>query len=289
MNLIHIVNGSNSWEFQINCVKYLICKNNNYYPIYSSIKQFVSKEKSIYRDENNLKVKLMIDDQEFNLKSNLFIEITDMYSLNDDSKLNTKSLMLKYLEIKLQQADFIDTINTIDILLHTLSDDINESSTLKVMFQSLGYKQLLKMLRPFLGNDYEKDEYDLSLTELLDFQIKLIEYIAMNNVKYDNVIVYGRLNNIDKYVVEQLNSLTNCKVIVFTNCFNEIMKLDDICLIDNNISDLANMEAFYHLFSIYSFRYYTIEEVKGMIKKYLKTKYTHRNYDIYQELEHLFK
>ena len=154
MNLIHIKNGSVNKEFQINQVKYLLCKNNDDYPLYSTIKQFVSKEHSEYREENDVKAKILIDDHELSLKNNLFIEITDTYSFHEDQKLNSRSLMLKYLEIQLK----------IDILFHTLSDEFNENSAFKVMFQTVGYKQLVKLLCPYYGEDYQKDEFDLSLT-----------------------------------------------------------------------------------------------------------------------------
>lgn len=289
MNLVHIINGSVNKEFQINQVKYLLCKNNDDYPIYSSIRQFISKEHSEYREENDVKAKILIDDHELSLKNNLFIEITDAYSFHEDQKLTSKSLMLKYLEIKLQLTDLFDTINTIDILFHTLSDEFNEESTLKVMFQTVGYKQLVKLLYPYYGEDYQKDEFDLSLPELLSFQIQLIEYIAKHNTKYDNIFVYGRLHHLEQCTIEQLNSLKQCKIMIFTNCFNGAMQMDDICLIEKDLIDLANREAFYHLFSMHSFRYFTIEEVQNMILKYLNTCYTHTDNDIYQELEHFSK
>lgn len=248
MNLVKIVNGSETYVFQINQIKYLICKNNDYYPIYTAMKQFVSKEKSEYRDENNIKVKILIDDQELRLKNNLFIELSDTYSLAEDKKLNTKSLMLKYLEAKLQQSDFIDTINTIDILFHTLSEDVNESSALKIMFQSIGHKQLLKMINPYFGDDFQRDEFDLSLIELLDFQIYLIDYISIHNNIYDNIIVYGRWNHLSNDMIERLNALVHCKVIIFTDCYSCNMKSDDICLIEKDFIDLAYREEFYHFF-----------------------------------------
>lgn len=38
-----------------------------------------------------------------------------------------------------------------------------------------------------------------------------------------------------------------------------------------------------------SFQYYRIEEVQEMIIKYLEVIYTHKDHDIYQELEQLIK
>ena len=157
------------------------------------------------------------------------------------------------------------------------------------MFQTVGYKQLVKLLYPYYGEDYQKDEFDLSLTELLSFQIQLIEYIAKHNTKYDNIFVYGRLHHLEQCTIEQLNSLKECKIMIFTNCFNGSMQLDDICLIERDLIDLANREAFYRLFSMRSFRFFTIEEVQDMIMKYLNTCYTHTDNDIYQELERFSK
>lgn len=289
MNLVKVGNGLKNWEFQMNRVKYLIGNNKNIYPMYASIRQLESKTKSEYRAENNIQAKMMLDDQELSLKNNLFVEIRDEFSINEDRKLNSKSLMLKYLEVKLSHTDFTETINTIDILFQTLTEEINEASALKVLFPSIGSKQLLKMIGPYYESGYQKDEYDLSLVELLELQINMIDYIAANNIKYDQIIVYGRLNNMGNYLVERLNALANCRTIIFTNTYNESMRLDDVCLMENDIIDLANKEMFYHLFSMYSFRYYTIEEVQEMVINYLKANYTHKDHDIYQELEVFFQ
>ncbi len=55
MNLLNITNGLRDWEFQINTLKYIICNSNDYYPMYLCMKQVCDKEKSEYRNENNLK------------------------------------------------------------------------------------------------------------------------------------------------------------------------------------------------------------------------------------------
>lgn len=286
MNLLNITNGLRDWEFQINTLKDIICNSNDYYPMYLCMKQVCDKEKSEYRNENNLKAKISIDSKELDIKHNLFIEISDTYSLNEDKKLTNKSLILKYLELKIQHQDFMETINTIDILLHTLSEEMNDESILKVIFNSIGYKQLIKMLTPYYENEFQKDEFDLSIDELISFQIQIIHYISLNNTKYDNIIVYARLDYLSEYIIKKLMSLTKCKVIIFTNSYNQTMQLENLCLVENDFIDFANIDLFYKVFSLHSFQYYRVEEIKVMIKSYLKEHYTHRKKDIYQDLEH---
>ena len=132
---------------------------------------FTSKDKSENRTENNISTKIFINEKEIELKNNMFIEISEMYSLNEDKKLTTKSLMLKYLEIKLQNQDYFDTISTIDILLNSLSEEINDESMLKIMFNGANYKQLIKMLSPYYEDELQKDEFDLTRDELILFQL----------------------------------------------------------------------------------------------------------------------
>lgn len=288
MNLFKITNGTNNWEVQIKNKKYVVCHTNEYYPMYLSMKQFCSKEKSEYRDENNLKVRIFLDDNELNLKNNLFLEISDTYSLNDDKKLAAKSLILKYLELKLQHQEFYETINTINLLLNSLSDEMNDESILKVQFYSAGYKQLIKLLMPYYENEFQKDEFDLTMNELISFQIQLIRYIITNNTRYDNIIIYSKLNCLNTNIIKELDSLTNCKVIIFTNNYHDDMRLEDIYLLEKNLIDFANIELFYQMFVNNSYQYYTIEEVQKMVIQYLKQNYTHKINDIYQELKHFF-
>ena len=200
MNLLTIKNGTNKWNLQMNHVKYIISDSSTNYTLLQAIRLFTSKDKSENRTENNISTKMLINEKEIELKNNIFIEISEMYSLNEDKKLTTKSLMLKYLEIKLQNQDYFDTISTIDILLNSLSEEVNDESTLKIMFNGANYKQLIKMLSPYYEDELQKDEFDLTRDELILFQLDLVEYISNHNSKYDNIFVFGKLDNFLNFV-----------------------------------------------------------------------------------------
>jgi len=286
MNLIRITNGLQNWEFQIGELKYILGSIGDFYPLYQTIRLFCNKDKSEFREENGIQAKIMLDEADLNVKHNLFLEITDLYSLNEDRKMNSKSLMLKYVELRLQDYDLFDTINTIDLLFQSLSEEINESSVLKVVFDSIIGKQLIKLLTPYYADEYQKDEFDVSRKELISFQIGLINYIAMNHKKYDNVFVFARLHHLDECMVEELRLVKNCKLIVFTDQYVSPMFLEDICLMQQTLIDFADMDVFYRGFMEQAYQFYTKEELITMVINYLMDRYTRVDTDIYRELEH---
>lgn len=285
MNLITLKNGINRWNFQIDKIKFILCSDNTDYSMIQSLRAFMTKEKSEYRTENNIQYNLCLDDDEIKLKNNLLLEITDAYSLNEDKKLTTKSLMLKYLELKLQSLEFFDTLSTLDILFESLSNEINDDSILKVVFNGMNYKQLVKLISPYYENEMQKDEFDMDVNELIDFQLQMVQYISMNNKKYDNVYCFMKLDNLNNKLLESLYKIEGCKIIVFTNHYLEGMNVDDVCLLEREFIDFADMEQFYYVFSQQSAQTYCLQEVKDMIKQYLLANYTQKNHDIYQELK----
>lgn len=286
MNLLTIKNGTNKWNLQMNHVKYIISDSSMNYTLLQAIRLFTSKDKSENRTENNISTKMFINEKEIEFKNNMFIEISEMYSLNEDKKLTTKSLMLKYLEIKLQNQDYFDTISTIDILLNSLSEEVNDESMLKIMFNGANYKQLIKMLSPYYEDELQKDEFDLTRDELFLFQLDLVEYISNHNSKYDNIFVFGKLDNLSDKIFQKINKIENVKLMIFTNYYNDLMNVQNIALLQDKIIDLADMEQIYYDLSQKSLQTYTLQEVEQMTIDYLQQIHTHKTHDIYQELDH---
>ena len=286
MNLLTIKNGTNKWNLQMNHVKYIISDSSTNYTLLQAIRLFTSKDKSENRTENNISTKIFTNEKEIELKNNLFIEISEMYSLNEDKKLTTKSVMLKYLEIKLQNQEYFDTISTIDILLNSLSEEVNDESLLKIMFNGANYKQLIKMLSPYYEDELQKDEFDLTRDELILFQLDLVEYISNHNSKYDNIFIFGKLDNLSDRILQKINKIQNVKLMIFTNYYNDLMNIQNAALLQDKIIDFADMEQIYYDLSQKSLRTYMLQEVEQMTINYLQQTYTQETHDIYQELEH---
>ena len=197
MNKITIKNGNKKYDITINRVKYVFSSNQDEFKIKQSFRNYFSKNKSEFRKENGNSNKVLFNDKDLDVKRTLFVEINSNFSINEDCKLNSKSLILKYLELRLQDMEYFDTINTINLLFESLSEELKDENGLNTLFDSMDYKHLSKLINPYYFDELQKDEYDLTFEELLLFQIKLIKYISLNNNFYEYIIVFIDLDEVE--------------------------------------------------------------------------------------------
>lgn len=142
------------------------------------------------------------------------------------------------------------------------------------------------MLSPYYEDELQKDEFDLTRDELILFQLDLVEYISNHNSKYDNIFVFGKLDNLSDKILQKINKIENVILMIFTNYYNDLMNVQNIALLQDKIIDLADMEQIYYDLSQKSLQTYTLQEVEQMTIDYLQQIYTHKTHDIYQELDH---
>lgn len=283
MNKITIKNGNNKYDITINRVKYVFSSNQDEFKIKQSFRNYFSKNKSEFRKENGNSNKVLFNDKDLDVKRTLFVEINSDFSINEDCKLNSKSLILKYLELRLQDKEYFDTINTINLLFESLSEELKDENGLNTLFDAMDYKHLSKLINPYYFDELQKDEYDLTFEELLLFQIKLIKYISLNNNFYEYIIVFIDLDEVTQNLIQQINSLLNCYVICFSK--NYVLEMnDDATIIENEVFDLSNIEEVYAYFYQKSSNILPIEEVRLYMKQYIIDKYTYKKIDIIDEL-----
>ena len=248
-----------------------------------SFRNYFSKNKSEFRKENGNSNKVLFNDKDLDVKRTLFVEINSDFSINEDCKLNSKSLILKYLELRLQDMEYFDTINTINLLFESLSEELKDENGLNTLFDAMDYKHLSKLINPYYFDELQKDEYDLTFEELLLFQIKLIKYISLKNDFYECIIVFINLDEVTQSLIQQINSLLNCYVICFSK--NYVLEMsDDAAIIENEVFDLSNIEEVYAYFYQKSSNILPIEEVRLYMKQYIIDKYTYKKIDIIDEL-----
>lgn len=283
MNKITIKKGNNKYDITINRVKYVFSSNQDEFKIKQSFRNYFSKNKSEFRKENGNFNKVLFNDKDLDVKRTLFVEINSDFSINEDCKLNSKSLILKYLELRLQDMEYFDTINTINLLFESLSEELKDENGLNTLFDAMDYKHLSKLINPYYFDELQKDEYDLTFEELLLFQIKLIKYISLNNNFYEYIIVFIDLDEVTQNLIQQINSLLNCYVICFSK--NYVLEMsDDAAIIENEVFDLSNIEEVYAYFYQKSSNILPIEEVRLYMKQYIIDKYTYKKIDIIDEL-----
>lgn len=272
MKKIKVIGGNTVLEFGIQHIKFLLTKDTQtLHSTIQCIKCAVSKEESEYRLENQQKSEIYINDNKVSLKSIKMWEVTPTYSVTDNQKLQTNSLFHQYLISKIESSVFQETMQTIDILIQSFIDELNEDE-LQIDSLSINAKQLLKFMQVYAQQeDVRKDEFDFTYEELLLLQISLIKKINKQNIEFPIVFVIAPL--LTNKIVEELRRCKDCYVVVITNTYLSSMDIEEIYLIEQVLIDFACIEEVYMMLEEQYHKRYTMEELYNMIKLYLKTNY----------------
>lgn len=273
MKQLLISNGNINRTIIIDHTKYVLGSNavNKYY-IKQAVRQYFNKTVSGYREEIGSECYFKIDDSPVDKKNTLFYEVTEDYSINEEAKLSTKSLMLKYLETLYSSIDYMDTLNTLNILVESLSDEVSENAFVQSEFSTYSSKLLTKLVTAHYYEDESyKDEYDLSYEDLIILQLNMINYIAMNSKKYAYIILFVDIPLITDEIRSKIDEMYNDRVycIVFSKTIRDI-EIENICVEEDYFLDFANEEMVYYILNEKSTNLYTLEDIKNMINEYLK-------------------
>jgi hypothetical protein len=271
MNKLVFKKGNIQFSFNINHIKY--CVGLNYqskYELKKIIFEYFHNTKITEYSENNTgKALISIDNLEINKKNSLFYYVHHQYSLQDDLKLSTKSLISKYLEILLSQIDYNDTIQSINILLESFALEL-DSQIITSQFITQTPKSLLKLLMPFyMINDEQANEFDLSYDDIIILQLQMIKYISNDITKY--VFCLIEIPELTHSIYEYIQSLDQCLVIVILTSSTVLIELKDIYYMSNINIDCDNDEQIYEIFV--SKGICTLKEAKEKLNNIIKNKY----------------
>lgn len=270
MNLLTVKKGNKRYDLQIDNLKYCIGDNfEERYTFESILKEvFLASKESEYSVNNTGQAQVLFNDKEIKIKEVNFYRVNLNYSVSSDIKLTTHSLIAKYLEILIAQNENIDTINTINLLLESFSNEL-DNELIYPKFITYTSKQFLKILLPiFLKEEDQANEYDLSYNEIILFQLKMIEFISNNQL--NKTICLIDLPYLTKEINDYLISMKNCFNVVMIYKTNKNLNIKDVYMFGNLIFDLNDDEQIYNIYIDKGV--YTLQEAKEMIKNNIKTK-----------------
>lgn len=273
MKQLLISSGNINRTIIIDHTKYVLGSNamNKYY-LKQAVRQYFNKTVSGYREEIGSECYFKIDDSPVDKKNTFFYEVTENYSINDDAKLNTKSLMLKYLETLYSGIDYMDTLNTLNILIESLSDEVSENAFVQSEFSTYSPKLLTKLVTAHYYEDESyKDEYDLSYEDLIILQLNMINYIVVHSKKYSYFILFIDIPLITDEIRSKIDELSKDRVycLVFSKTVKDT-EIENMCVEEDYFLDFANEEMVYYILNEKSTNLYTLEDIKNMINEYLK-------------------
>jgi len=273
MNKLTVVKGLDKYEIILQDYKIIYGSNYNIkFDILRTILKFYKNNKSsVYAIEENNIAKLYINDKEVKSKDILVFHVNKYYSMIDDFKLSTKSLITKYLETLLYNDEFFDTINTLNILFESLSQEITIESSVSGCFNTMVPKQLIKLLTPqYLDNDISKDEYDLSLEEIIIFQLNLIDYINKHDNTINHMIICIELPRLTEKIYSKIIEMKNCYILIFTELEDSLIEdISKYYLCENKVLDLADENQVFNLICDNNYKLLTLKEGREYMEKYV--------------------
>ena len=248
MNLLTVKKGNKRYDLQIGNIKY--CIGNNFEEKYNFInilkETFLSSKESEYSINNSGEAQVLINDKEIKLKEINFYYINHNYSIINDLKLTTHSLITKYLEILIAQDNNTDTINTVNLLLESFTNEL-DNELIYPRFITYTPKQFLKILLPiFLKEENQANEYDLSYNEIILFQLKMINYIS--NHQSNKILCLIELPLLTQEIDDYLKKMKNCINVVMIYKTNKPLLYRNIYLFDDQLIDLNDEQQIYNLY-----------------------------------------
>ena len=271
MKKITMVNGDVKYHFLIQDYKIILGSNESlkfeiikiFYRIY------LNQKISEYAIEFGNVPQILINDMPIKFKDCMLFYVHKYYSISDDLKLHTKSLIAKYLEILFSNDSFKDTLNTINLLFDSLRFELQDYSTVDCEFNAISPKQLLKLVSAkIIEDDLFKDEYDMTIDEIILFQLDLISFIVNHSFSAHYLILL-EINSLSEVILKKVKSLPNCEILLFVERCNIEVDLDKIAICEKWLLDLGDEEIFYEKICDNNYRLLSLEEGRDYMKHYL--------------------
>lgn len=277
---LSIRNGSERISFPLSTVTYFHGKN---YPLkYEYIKvirkHFNKTNHSDYDLENNTTTNIYIDNDEINLRNWNYFEIDTKFDFDSQFKLRSKSLMLQYLESVLVNIEYDDTVSTINILFDDLTKVINEKIELgnsefsiDAKLEELTLKSLLKLIElNIIKEESLATEYNLTYTEYVLTQIRLIKKVAKTNELKNNLVLV-QLPYYDETIIDELKCDLENLYFIVVNEDNEIdAKREEVIYFGKQITPLYDDVELYNKIMLEHGVITTLEELNSVVNDFLK-------------------
>lgn len=291
MEKITLIYENESIDIIIDKFKYVL--GNNYKLKFNYIQtirnHFNKTNQTEYNEQFQNRRSVFVDDKIADVRKWNLIEVNSFFDLNNDLKLGSKSVILKYYESLLKDIEYTDLVTTINGLLSDLNETIINNETnfenIDIMLlnniQPINAKSILKMLDvSVFKNEMDANLYDLKYSELISLQIHIALKIAERNIDKRYIILMD-ISDITAEIhklIETIN-LDNLFVLVFADKAQELetIAINQIAYCKRDFLDLINEEHLYNKIILdLPFRL-SIKEVQEEMLEYTKGNITDIN------------
>lgn len=273
MNKLHIKKGNANYLLHIENRKFLI--GNNYitkYNLFRAVTEYFNGNESEYSLENKTKSNIFINDQLLIKKNLFFYHVTPNFSIDNDLRLTSKSLSNRYFELLYNDPQYHETIHTINILLESLTEEINLDSIMYTNFSPIITKQLIKLTNPYIAEDQlQQNEFDMSYQQNILYQLQIIKHILDTDKTISHAIILIDLPYLNTEILEAIHHIDYAYIIIQTTNYYPSIPIHEIVLCEDVMLDLEDEKSLYHKITTYeyNFKYTTQEDIKKMLERYV--------------------
>lgn len=288
MNHIEIIANQQHYSLIIDKVKYLIGSNfSAKYDIINTIDRiFNGSAKSEYSEENGNEIALLYNGNRFMLKSWKFFIVHPWINLDDDLKLGTKSILLRYLECMLSEIEFEDSFVMLNQAIELLNQNYlaqqaeirYHDHVIASAMKQFSSKTILKSLLSTINIDeLSAETFDLSYQDKTILYIRMIKGIAKRSVCSNHLLAIN-IPVINASIARELSDFPdNLIALVISDSLKTRVNARDIALFGKGYIDLGNEESVYNKL--------LLEHASdNNLRSYLE----HLNNEIAQNLDNLF-
>lgn len=271
MILFSAIKGRRKYEIAIGRYKFL--HGTNYQRKFDMFQIFDGYFNSVkddeYEQEYDLLPMVTADNKKLNKKYWGYYKITQHFDLTSDFKLGSKSLMGKYLDLKINQLENSDTIATLNFLLSAFQEDLNEENFIKMELDALCSKLLIKMATVnLIKEDFHRSEFDLTYEEKILFQLEVIKYICENDhLVKDNLIIID-IPILTDEIYHFIRNINNSRIIIAASYPDA--DIYNYVIVEDKYLDLALEEQFYEIICDNNYFPFTLKEAYEIMEKYLR-------------------
>lgn len=240
---------------RINVDKYKVLIGNNHEMKYSFLKKleasFQKVSTSDYREENQIELKMKINGDRPDLKRWQFYFIHSWLNLEDEMKLGSKSILLKYLETQIQEVEFNEYYQLLNQSIISFNEDFLsdvkievDDSRIAFQLNEITQKTLVKNIASkLLIDDFEADELDLPYYNKFAHYIKMISLVANKNRGMNFLVTIDCPSFTHKICTLIEESPQNTKYLINCNHLGRSISTENIIICGKKMIDLADEES----------------------------------------------
>ena len=244
---------SESRIFKMNLEKQKILIGSNYrkkYAMTRALYSYIRKESlSEFTQENNSEITVNFDGSRLDSRRWSIFMINPWLDFDDELKMGSKSIVLKFLEAALSDIELDDNFQclrtTISMLsnesIRSISDIFDEDLLLSFSIDDFSCKSLMKLIvANLLKEGYSAKDYNLEFDEKVSLYITMIELIAKKN-QGSNIMIVIDTHDYTRLIKNSIEKLPdNCRAIIASANILCPVNYNDVLVVGKKDLDLGN-------------------------------------------------